>query len=228
MKEKKNWKKPAAVVLLVLLAAGAVWLWKYVGGAMVQFVRDPEQFRVWVDEKGAWSRVVFVAMTVFQILIALIPGEPFEIAAGYAFGAWEGTALCIVSCLIGSLLTFLLVRKFGIRLVRVFFSEEQIASARFLKSSPRRDLLFLVVYMLPGTPKDLLGYFAGLTEMRLPVWLVICSFGRIPSVVTSTVGGSALGSGDYRMAAIVFVVTMAISGLGVLIYNRFSQRREAK
>ena len=42
--------------------------------------------------------------------------------------------------------------------------------------------------MIPGTPKDLLCYFAGLTDMKFPVFLLICSLGRLPSLVTSTIG----------------------------------------
>lgn len=212
-------KKQAAAAAIVLIAAAGFWLWKYVGTSMIRFVSDPGAFREWINGHGPWGRVVFVGMVVFQIIIAVIPGEPFEIAAGYAFGALEGTAISIFAAALGSCLTFGLVRLFGMRLVKVFFSEKQIASVRFLKSNPRRDLLFLIVYMLPGTPKDLLGYFAGLTEIRFPAWLLICSLGRIPSIVTSTIGGDALGTGDYRFAIIVFLATLAISGAGLGVYH---------
>ena len=124
-----------------------------------------------------------------QVIVAIIPGEPFEIAAGYAFGAVEGTVLCLIAATIGSIVVFMLVRLFGEKLVEVFFPQKKLSTLRFLKSSPRRDFLFLVVFTVPGTPKDLLCYFAGLTDIRFPVWLLICSFGRIPSIITSTIGG---------------------------------------
>ena len=41
------------------------------------------------------------------------------------------------------------------------------------KTSNARSYLFLVIYMIPGTPKDLLCYFAGLTDMKLPVLILI-------------------------------------------------------
>ena len=82
--------------------------------------------------------------------------------------------------------------------------------------------------MLPGTPKDLLCYFAGLTDIRFPVWLVICSLGRIPSLVTSTVGGDALGTGHYWFAGVVFAATLAVSSLGLLLYRRICRRHQKK
>ena len=80
--------------------------------------------------------------------------------------------------------------------------------------------------MIPGTPKDLLSYFAGLTDISLTHWLLICSVGRLPSLVTSTIGGDALGTSDYGFAVIVFAVTLIISLLGLLIYKHICDRRE--
>ena len=78
--------------------------------------------------------------------------------------------------------------------------------------------------MIPGTPKDLLCYFAGLTDIRLSLWLLICSLGRLPSIVTSTVGGDALGTSNYWFAAAVFAITLVISLVGLLFYKKNLQQ----
>lgn len=218
-------KQIVAIVLICLLLAGCAAAWKYIGTPLIRFISEPDEFRGWVDGHGVYGRLAFLGMVMFQILIAVIPGEPFEIAAGYAFGAVEGTLLTLLGAAIGSTLTFGLVRRLGLRLIRVFFSEAQINSVRFLKSTKKRDFIFLVVYMLPGTPKDLLGYVAGITDIRFPVFLLICTLGRIPSVVTSTVGGDALGSENYWAAAIIFAVTLAVSTGGLLLYNHIRRRK---
>lgn len=211
-----------AIVVALLFIAAVGYL---VGKPMVEFVREPERFRAWVDSSGFMSRVIFVGMVVFQLVIALIPGEPLEMGAGYAFGAVEGTILCIVGCVIGSALVFLFVRRFGVKLVEVFFPREKIRSLRFLQDSRRLDLLTFIVFFIPGTPKDLLSYFIGLTDMKLGTWLLITAVARIPSIVTSTVTGDALGLKDYQFALIAFGVTLALSLAGILVYRRLSARR---
>ena len=210
-------------IVVALIFIGAVGY--LVGKPMVEFVREPERFRAWVDSSGFVSRVIFVGMVVFQLIIALIPGEPLEMGAGYAFGAVEGTLLCILGCVIGSALVFLFVRRFGVKLVEVFFSREKIRSLRFLQDSRRLNLLTFIVFFIPGTPKDLLSYFIGLTDMKLGTWLFITAVARIPSIVTSTVTGDALGLKDYQFALIAFGVTLALSLLGILVYRRLSARR---
>ena len=211
-----------AIVVALLFIAAVGYL---VGKPMVEFVREPERFRAWVDSSGFVSRVIFVGMVVFQLIIALIPGEPLEMGAGYAFGAVEGTILCIIGCVIGSALVFLFVRRFGVKLVEVFFPREKIRSLRFLQDSRRLNLLTFIVFFIPGTPKDLLSYFIGLTDMKLGTWLFITAVARIPSIVTSTVTGDALGLKDYQFALIAFGVTLALSLLGILVYRRLSARR---
>lgn len=211
-----------AIVVALLFIAAVGYL---VGKPMVEFVREPERFRAWVDSSGFVSRVIFVGMVIFQLIIALIPGEPLEMGAGYAFGAVEGTILCIIGCVIGSALVFLFVRRFGVKLVEVFFPREKIRSLRFLQDSRRLNLLTFIVFFIPGTPKDLLSYFIGLTDMKLGTWLFITAVARIPSIVTSTVTGDALGLKDYQFALIAFGVTLALSLAGILVYRRLSARR---
>ena len=178
----------AAFLLLSLLAA---WV---IGRPMIRLARTPELFRAWVDTHGLWGRLLFVGMVVLQVVIAIIPGEPLEIGAGYAFGFWEGTLLCVLGITIGSVLVFALVRRFGVRLVEVFFPKNKIRSLRFLRDNRRRDLLIFLVMFIPGTPKDLLSYFVGLTEIRFSRWVWIAMLARIPSIVTSTAGGAAVGA----------------------------------
>lgn len=205
------------------LALSLLIFW-FAGRPLIQFVSQPEQFQKWVDGRGLSGRLAFLGMVILQILVAIIPGEPLEIAAGYAFGFWEGTLLCILGMTIGGTLVFALVRKFGSRAAEVFFSREKLESLRFLQNKRRVTWLLALFFLLPGTPKDILSYAAGLTPVKLSHWLLITSLCRLPSVVTSTMGGSALGSGQLQTAVIVFAATLVISLAGYLTYRRLHRR----
>ena len=95
-------------ILLILLFC-------FVGQPMMAMASDPQAFREWISGYGVWSRFLVVGMVAFQVVVAVIPGEPIEIACGYLFGIWEGTLLCLAGITLGSLLVFLLVRRFGMR-----------------------------------------------------------------------------------------------------------------
>ena len=210
----------AAGLTAFVLAMAAICL--MAGKPMLTLLSDPDRFRDWVDERGLWGRAAFVGMMSLQIIAAMIPGEPLEIAAGYAFGAVEGTALCLLGALIGGAAVFLAVRRFGRRAVEAFFPAEKIDALPLLKNGRRLERWLFVVFLFPGTPKDLLTYCAGLTHMRLGRWLALSVVGRIPSVITSTIGGDALGAGSYGLAALVFGVTLLLCGAGLVVYRRMN------
>ncbi len=212
-----------AIYILVMVAVGIL-----IGIPILRFVSQPEQFRIWVDSHGVWGPVLYVVFVYIQVVVALIPGEIFEIVGGYAFGTWMGTFWCMLGSALGSLTVFLLVRKFGVRLVQVFFSLEKLKALHFLKKSPKRIFLFCVIFMMPGTPKDLLCYYAGLTDMKLGMFLLIATLGRIPAMITSTAGGDALGLENYIFAIVVFVIAVVISGIGLIIYNKICKKEESR
>lgn len=195
---------------------------------MIHFAQEPERFRQWVDAQGVLAPLLFTGMIILQVIVAVIPGEPLEIAAGYAFGTIEGTFLCVLGTFLGSMLVFILVRRFGLRAVEIFFPVEKLRSLHFLQNERRLALWVFFIFFLPGTPKDVMCYFVGLTNMPLRTWAIISAIARLPSIITSTVGGNALGMGDYTFAIIVFTATLVISGLGLLIYRAVCSARERR
>jgi uncharacterized membrane protein YdjX (TVP38/TMEM64 family) len=198
----------------------------FIGGPMVRLAEDPEAFRGWVDESGIWGRIVFVGMVVLQVVVAFIPGEPIELAAGYAFGFWQGSLLTLAGFLLGSWLVFWLVRRFGVKLVEVFFHRNKIAEFRFLQNPKKVKIISFLLMLIPGTPKDFLSYFAGLTPLTLPQWLTIVALARIPSLVTSTLTGAAAGQKNYMLSAVMLVITLLISGIGILYYRSICKKEK--
>ena len=208
----------SASILIFLLFCGLTgW---YIGVPMVRFAENPEQFRSWVDASGLWSRVIFIGMVVLQVLVAFIPGEAIELAAGYAFGGVEGTVLSMVGIVIGSCIIYLAVRKFGVKMVEVFFSKKSISEVGFLKNPKKAKVLAFLLMLIPGTPKDFLSYFAGLTSLTLSQWLKIVVIARLPSVLTSTLTGAAAGEEQYELAVLMLIVTALLSAAGILYYRR--------
>ena len=219
-------QKIAAIASIAVLVLVLVLLTVFVGGPIVKTIGDPAAFRAWVEARGIWGRVLFVGLIVLQIVVAFIPGEPFELAAGYAFGALWGTLLVWIGAIIGTTVVFLFVRKIGVKAVEVFFPREKINSMKYLQDEKKLNAAAVLLFLIPGTPKDLLTYLAGLTKIRLLPWIVLTSIARIPSIVTSTISGNALGIEKYTLAIIVYVATALVSGIGLLIYQRM-QRQHA-
>lgn len=228
--ERKNRirRQVVSIASFALLIAFFVLIFIFVGKPMLEFVSEPEKFREWVDARGPLGRLAFLGMTVLQIVVAIIPGEPLEIGAGYAFGIAEGTALCLLGILIGSTAIWCFSHFLGQKAVEAFYPQEKLEEFSFLKNTERLNLLTFILFFIPGTPKDVLTYFIGLTPMKLPTFLLIAGVARLPSVITSVIGGSMLGEQKLTVAVIVFAVTGVISLLGILFYKKRFGKKDKK
>ena len=225
-KKYNNWRKTlpgltaGIVILLILLLTWFIWRW------LSSFTQ--EGLRDYIQSFGAAGWLVFLILQFLQVFIALIPGELLESVAGFAFGPVLGTGLCYIGITLASTVVFMLTRRFGVKLVELFISREKINQLRFLNTEKKRNLLIFLLFFIPGTPKDLLTYFVGLTEIQLGAFLMISSLARIPSVVSSTFGGHLLGEGNYAGAVILYAATGVISLLGLVGYNLWLKRKDAK
>ena len=212
----------AVVSIFVLLALMGLATW-FAYGWLSSF--SQESFRDYIRSFGAWGPVVMLLIQFLQVFIALIPGEFVETAAGFAFGPVFGTLICYIGVAVASSVVFLLIRRFGIRLVEMFTSRDKINELRFINTEKKRNYLIFFLFFIPGTPKDLLTYFVGLTDIKLGTFLIISLIARIPSVVTSTFGGHLLGVGEYWDAVILYGVTGVVSLIGLMVYNKFINRK---
>lgn len=224
-KNRNRMQKALVILLLVALAAVSVVLYVRLGQPMNELVKDTERLKAWVEARGWMSRLIYMAAVCFQVLAAIIPGEPLEMAAGFVFGPIEGMLICMAGTFLGSMIVFALVRVFGMKLVRVFFTQEKIDSLRIMKNPKRLFSVMALLMILPGTPKDLLTYCAGLTNIPFGTWMLISSVGRIPSIITSTWGGHAISEGRYIMAGIIFGVTALLCCAGLYVYGRFKEKK---
>lgn len=219
--QKRIWIILIAMILIVMLAVSIC-----VAIPMLRLAEDPSAFKAWVDGYGVWGKAIFVGLLMMQVVVAFVPGGPFELVAGYAYGILEGSLLCMASFILGSALVFALVRKFGLRIVEMFVSRKEVKELEFLKNPRKTRALAFILMVIPGSPKDALNYVAGLTNLKLFEWLGIVFVGRIPALVSTVISGAAAGEKNMILSAAVLALTALVSGIGVLYYRHICRQEQ--
>lgn len=220
---RRKWLTGISIAVVAILAALiTVFVWQWLASF------SQEEFREYIRSFGVLGWLVLLILQFLQVFIALIPGELLESAAGYAFGPLIGTLICYAGIAAASGLVFLLTRRFGTKLTAVFISREKIRQLRFINTARKRNTLIFLLFFIPGTPKDLLTYFVGLTDIRLGAFLAISLIARIPSVISSTFGGHLLGEGQYWQAALLYGITGIVSLIGLGVYNAILRKKQAE
>lgn len=223
MKKTKNLTlktKRIIGVISLLLTIGIFYLIAHF--AVFRFL-SPEttasDFKSFIDDYGFFGSFVALGIQILQVFIAFIPGEFIEVGLGYAFGAVKGTLICLAGVAIASTIIFALTKKWGVKLVELFVLDEKINSLSFIKDQEKLKRLVFLLFLIPGTPKDVLTYIVPLTRMKTAEFLCISLLARIPSVVSSTVGGHFFEDGKYIEGILLLTITGLISLLGLWVYN---------
>lgn len=216
-------KQIIGLVSFALVIGLLITLTFLIGRPLLQSVRDGTSFRIWMQERGFLKYPVMIGIMALQVLVALIPGEPIEFAAGYIFGAFTGTVLCLIGGALGSFIIILLVRRYGMKLIRLFINDRQIVNIRFLENPKKRDATIFLLFLIPGTPKDVLTYLAGLVPINLGRYLILTTIARIPSVLSSTLAGSMLEQDRFKATFIIYGITFALTVISALIYKAFQR-----
>lgn len=212
-------KRIIAIISIAITVGLFCWLAFYISKLLFAG-KGVREFKELIASYGNMGVLVAFAIQVLQVVVSPIPGEVVEIGMGVCFGWFGGTVLCLLGSALGAAIIFPLTKKFGVRLVELFVPIEKIDELKFINNEKKLNRFVFILYLLPGTPKDPLIFFFGLTRIKLLNFLIISTIARIPSVVSSTVGGKFIVEHNYPAAIILFVVTGLVSLAGMLTYQK--------
>ncbi|MGI6745153.1 MAG: TVP38/TMEM64 family inner membrane protein YdjZ [Firmicutes bacterium ADurb.Bin300] len=228
MEKSIKLKRIFVAVQFALLIALSVIAYIKFGKEILGFINDEARFKAWLDGYKAFGAVIFVGIRAFQTVIKIIPAEPLEIAAGYVYGTAGGGALCLLGSVLGSLVILALTRTFGKRLIDWVVPGKTLEKYALLNDEKKLIRTLFIIYLIPSTPKDIITYLSGFLKIKPVKFMLITSIARIPSIITSTLCGAQLGNGNVKLAAAVFIGTLAAGVIGMALYESGEKKRKKK
>ena len=215
-----NKGKTRLIILLVLFIISTIAL-TIIFWPFIRNLRDPEYrevFSLWVRSLGFKGVLILLCLQLLQIIVAVIPGGPVQLIAGAAYGAFGGLVIMVTGCIIASSLIFILVRKFGLPLLRHFFGEKDINTWIFLKDNNKVARLVFILFLIPGTPKDMLTWLCPLTSLSPPLFVALSTFARIPAILSTTIMGDSMIQGNWLLSLSIFLL-IALTGFSGLWFK---------
>lgn len=214
------------IVLLLIVVGIPLYLWVSKGDIIRGFktVDDIESYIL----ASRNAPLAFFGLQVLQIVIAFIPGEVFQIAAGYLFGPFQAIMITLVGCIVGSIICFYLARLLGQGFLRLFFKEEKIEYYQKLLNSNKGSLICFLLFLIPGIPKDILNYAAGASEIKFLHFIVLSSVGRLPAMIGSIIIGSLAEQENYTWAVMVVFAATIILVVCILFRKQIMNKLEHK
>ena len=156
------------------------------------------------------AAAILIALQILQVFVCIIPGQPIQFAASYMFGIVGGYLISVTGAAIGATITFYLSRLLGKDAVCTLFDEEKIENYRRKLNSGKGLMAVFLIYLIPGIPKDLTAYAAGISDIRFIPFLVLSTIGRTPGMLGSILIGYFFNRGNYYAIAVLTVITAAM------------------
>lgn len=230
---KKNKIKIFKILLLIIVSILLLGIAIYLIPVMKDLsnIEGQKHFKETVDNSGILGLLALFGLQVAQIFLVVLPGEPIEILAGMCYGWLGGTIFIMVSACIISTIIYAIVKKFGKNFVCSFCDEkkvEKIENSKLFQNPKMIEKIMLVLFLLPGTPKDLLVYIAGLLPIKPIRFILISTLARFPSVISSTLAGDSFAVGDWKKSVLLYVLVFILVAIVIYIYNKFDKEKVTK
>ncbi len=132
------------------------------------------------------------------------------------------------SIFITTVLIYVLVKKNGKKFICEFFSKEQvekIENSKLFQDEKKIEMVMILLFLIPGTPKDLFTYIGGLLPIKSSRFIAIATFCRIPSIISSTIAGNSLLGGKWQVSILAYVITFLITFLIIFIINKCDKNK---
>lgn len=172
---------------------------------------------------GFLGPLTIIGMAACKAIVVFLPGEPIELLAGMCYGPFLGMILLYIGYTISSIFIALSVKKFGMNLVNDIIPEKTLNKVNdIINNNPHKvEVTLFFLYFLPAMPKDLLTYIGNLLPISISKFLLVSLFARFPALISSTIVGSRILSGDIYTIIIVYAITYLVSFAIAGIYNKF-------
>lgn len=186
---------------------------------LTQTFQCRENLRRYVEGWGPAAPLIFMVLQALQVVVAPIPGELTGAVGGFVFGIVPNVLYSTVGLTVGSVLAFAAARMMGLPLVRLVVPCHVLERFHFLVAR-RGTMVALILFIIPGFPKDILSYILGLSPMGFVTFFWVCTLGRIPGTIMLSFSGSAVYNEDWSLLVIVGVVCLVFIGAFFLARDR--------
>lgn len=212
------------IVFFAIMVLIVVLLWPYFHDLF-----EPggiERIITKVRDAGPVGFLILLGLQFLQIVVAFIPGEVVQVAAGLLYGPWLGALAILLGCIVSSAFIFALVHKLGAPFVQSMVPTQYLEKFRKFELTGKLNIVVFILFLIPGLPKDVFTYLVPLTDMRMRTFLLLSNVGRIPGIIMSTYAADGLAEGRFAESAVIFAVAAVIAVVGMVFRERIMKLLE--
>lgn len=166
-------KNALTCVLVFLLLISGIFVMK---GYLDGHFDSVESLQAYISTFGILGPLTLIVIQALQVILPVLPGFLGCIVGAGMFGVFGGFWCNYIGISAGSIIAFLLARRFGSGIVRQMFPADKYESlVKWVNQKKCYTAILFLSILLPLAPDDFLCYFSGLTGMSTKkfTWIII-------------------------------------------------------
>lgn len=214
----------ALIIMLAILIGATIAIIPWINDMKTEEGR--KALELYLESKKIVGAFIFIGLQALQVLLPIVP--PIQIVGGALFGTFWGSIFSFAGIYLGMSVVYGLVRIVGYPLVEAFVNKKDIKKFKFLREPNKVALVFFIIYLIPGMPKDTISFLAPLTDMNKRTYFLYVLPARFPLIFLSAIFGAAVRNGNYTLAVILSIIMIDIGIIGIIfrekVINHFEKR----
>jgi uncharacterized membrane protein YdjX (TVP38/TMEM64 family) len=152
---------------------------------------DVQRLQTFLAQFGLWTPAISFFLMVLQAVIPPLPTTPIASVNGMLYGVWPGMLLSWTGSVTGAALSYWIARHWGRSFVTFFFGNGAVDRFGGIAGT-RAFVLVLMARLTPVISMDVIAYWAGVSRMNFPRYLLATAIGQSPHMLAYAVLGHDL------------------------------------
>lgn len=165
---------------------------------------------------GIFGPLVLILLQILQVIIAPLDYISITMLGGLIFGPFLGFIYNYIGRIIGSVLAFVIARKFGTPIIKRAIPQEDIN--KYNKFWDKGLVAIFIMYWLPFFPDDAFSYLGGISKIKFKTFILLVSLAHITGVLTTTLAGT-LGETAWFLHPAFLIIGPVTLILGLIIFG---------
>lgn len=186
---------------------------------MLEIFNSVQSFKEFILSTGHYGMMVYSLIQLLQVMFVPIPSMIITLTGVLIYGPFLASVLCIIAVLTGSILSFILGKTFGFKMVAWIVGRDN--AIKYASVLNKRGKFFLTIaFLMPLFPDDALCLIAGMTTMEFKDFILIASLTRPLGVICMAYFGGGYiipftGWGLYVWGVMLVLIVIAV----IMVYK---------
>eukprot|EP01091_Cochliopodium_minus_P006270 TRINITY_DN16152_c0_g1_i1.p1 TRINITY_DN16152_c0_g1~~TRINITY_DN16152_c0_g1_i1.p1 ORF type:complete len:296 (-),score=68.40 TRINITY_DN16152_c0_g1_i1:29-916(-) len=180
-----------------------------------------------------WGSILLVVFYTVALLF-ILPGTPFNLAAGFLFGIWIGSLVTVIGCFLGGFFGFILGRYIIRSWAEKMMEQKPKFKAIDRAITTKGFLIIFLTRLSPIMPYGLCNYLFGVTSIGFLSYNGSTLLGLLPGTIAYTYLGTLMKSltdiysddEEVDVMNIIFIVVGVVLTILIIVIVTIVSKRE--